>query len=503
MGLRDYSLYNIIQRNAIWFRDENCLILGDKKLTHGEFKDKVDKIACALKSRGLTKGDRLAILAQNCLEYIYLYGVAAKLGAIAVPINWRLTHEEVHYVISDTTPKFMFVSPDFQALAAPLAAQSDFLADCFIFGPSHNGFTSFDQLLDHDPDQSDLEVGNDDPFIIMHTAATEGRPRGAILSHQNLVSSSLQYMSLFHLDHRDCFLAMLPLFHITCLGFCLSAMVAGGSNVILPRFDAEAALRSIARHRVTFSAEFPPIMETLLSRNRELKCDLTSLRTVLGLSGPAVAQEFESLPGAQYWVGYGQTETSGLVVGSPYFAKQGAAGRPTFLAEVAVVNQKGASAAADEEGEIAVRGPLVFSGYWRQGPGSRSTGMSSWHHTGDLGRIDQDGFLWYCGRKPEKELIKSGGENIYPAEVEGALLDHPSIEQVCVIGVADQKWGEAVKAVCVLCGDAALTENELIDFVSSRIARYKKPRYVEFVKELPRDASDNLDRDAVKRLYGS
>ena len=503
MGLRDYSLYNVIQRNAIWFRDENCLVLGDKKLTHGEFKDKVDKIASALRSRGVTKGDRLAILAQNCLEYIYLYGVAAKLGAIVVPINWRLTHEEVHYVISDTTPKFLFVSTDFQELAAPLAAQPTFLADCFIFGPSRNGFTSFAQLFDHDPDQSDIEICNSDPFIIMHTAATEGRPRGAILSHQNLISSSFQYMSLFHLDHRDSFLAMLPLFHITCLGFCLAAMVAGGSSVILPRFDAEAALRCIAQQRVTFSAEFPPIMETLLSRNRELKCDLASLRTVLGLSGPAAAKEFESQSGAKYWVGYGQTETSGLVVGSPYFAKEGAAGRPTFLAEVAVVNQKETSAAVDEIGEIVVRGPLVFSGYWNQVPASQLSGMRSWHHTGDLGRIDEDGFLWYCGRKPEKELIKSGGENIYPAEVESTLLDHPSVEQACVIGVADPKWGEAVKAVCVLRVEGALTENELVEFVSSRIARYKKPRYVEFVKELPKNSDNNVDRDAVKRLYSN
>ncbi len=503
MGLRDYSLYNVIQRNAIWFKDENCLVLNDNKITHGEFKDKVDKIASALKARGVTKGDRLAVLAQNCLEYIYLYGVAAKLGAIAVPINWRLTHEEVHYVISDTTPKILFISSDFQELAAPLAAQSNFLDDCFIFGPSRNDFASFDQLLEHDPDQSHTEVCNNDPFIIMHTAATEGRPRGAMLSHQNLISSSLQYMSLFHLDHRDCFLAMLPLFHITCLGFCLAAMVAGGSSVVLPRFEADTALRSIAQQRVTFSAEFPPIMETLLSRNRELKCDLTSLRTVLGLSGPAVAKEFESLSGAKYWVGYGQTETSGLVVGSPYFAQEGAAGRPTFLAEVAVVNQKEASAAVDEVGEIAVRGPLVFGGYWNQGSDSRSTGISSWHHTGDLGRMDKDGFVWYCGRKPEKELIKSGGENIYPAEVEGALLEHSGIELACVIGVADKKWGEAVKAVCVPREGDALTEDELIDFVSSRIARYKKPRYVEFVKELPRDTGNNVDRDAVKRLYGN
>jgi long-chain acyl-CoA synthetase len=199
---------------------------------------------------------------------------------------------------------------------------------------------------------------------------------------------------------------------------------------------------------------------------------------------------------------YGQTETSALATMGPYRERPGSAGRPIALADVQVVNDDDESLPPEHVGEIVMRGPLVFKGYWNLPEESARTFRNGWHHTGDLGRFDADGFLWYEGRKAEKELIKPGGENVYPAEVEKAILMHPDVEQAVVFGVPDPKWKEAIKAVCRLRSGAELTAEELISFVGERIASYKKPRLVAFVEKLPLLEDGNPDRQGVKALYG-
>jgi len=212
-------------------------------------------------------------------------------------------------------------------------------------------------------------------------------------------------------------------------------------------------------------------------------------------------KRFEEATGATFWTGYGQSETTGFVSFSPYFEKEGSAGVANLESEIRIVDENGTPRRPGETGEIAVRGPLVFSGYWNRDGDNRHTFRGGWHHTGDMGRIDADGYLWYVGRSPEKELIKPGGENVYPAEVEKAILEHPGIAQAAVIGVPDPEWGEAIKAVCVLSA-GSMEAAELIEFVAGRIARYKKPKHVAFVADLPKKGDGSVDREKVKALYG-
>jgi Acyl-CoA synthetases (AMP-forming)/AMP-acid ligases II len=230
---------------------------------------------------------------------------------------------------------------------------------------------------------------------------------------------------------------------------------------------------------------------------------LSSLRVVSGIDVPeTIARLRTTCPQATFWSAYGQTETSGSVSLAPFDERPGSAGRPTALNTVAVVDELDRPLPTGATGEIVVRGPMVFQGYWRCEADNAFTLRNGWHHTGDMGRIDAEGYLWYSGRSPAKELIKPGGENVYPAEVERAILEHPALAQAVVIGVPDAQWGEAVKAVCVLKAGCTLSAEDLIEFVGARIARYKKPKHVVFVQALPHTAAGGVDRAAVKAGHG-
>jgi len=262
------------------------------------------------------------------------------------------------------------------------------------------------------------------------------------------------------------------------------------------------ALKHIQEDKVSMIPVFPPILSTLLERNKELNYDLTSLRIVGGLDTPETIQQYESQTGGTFWTGFGQTETTGIISYGVYREKPGAAGIPGVLTEMEIMNESGNMVKTGETGEIVIRGPVVFRGYWNLAKETEYAFRNGWHHTGDMGRLDEDGYLFYAGRMPEKELIKSGGENVYPSEVEMAILEHPRVTEACVIGVADEQWGEAVKAVCVLQKDESLAQAELAEFVASKIARYKKPRYITYVSELPKTADGSIDRAKVKAEYG-
>jgi acyl-CoA synthetase (AMP-forming)/AMP-acid ligase II len=273
--------------------------------------------------------------------------------------------------------------------------------------------------------------------------------------------------------------------------------------VVLPRFDPEAAVRHIQRDRVSVVATFPPMLTSLLDAAAAVGADLSSLRAVAGLDAPETIGRLESMcPGATFWIGYGQSEVTGFVTTAPFRDGPGSAGRPAFLNAVSVVDDLDRPLPAGETGEIVVRGPMVFKGYWNCAADNELTFRGGWHHTGDLGRFDEAGLLWYAGRSPAKELIKPGGENVYPAEVEKVLMEHPAVVEAAVIGVPDAQWGEAIKAICVCRPDQPVTAEALIEFVGGRIARFKKPKHVTFVPALPKTPAGAIDRPKVKEAHG-
>jgi acyl-CoA synthetase (AMP-forming)/AMP-acid ligase II len=502
MGLHDFTIYDLIVRNARIFANREAWISDYRRVNFHEFMHEVNVLSFGLQAGGLKKGDRIGILSQNCYEFVLLYGAAAKLGAVMLPINWRLTPPEIDYILSDGRPRFLIVGPDHKATVRGLAKRLEFIEKIFVFGDADGEFAAFSALIGKAGPVKEIDIQQNDPYLIIHTAAVAGRPRGATLSQGNIIASNLQHMATMGLRENDAYLHLLPLFHIADLALAFSIMHAGGKNVLMTRFDPELALKLIETERVTTIGEFPPMLGMLLEKLEGTSCDISSLKHVAGIDHPANIEKFKKQANAEFWVGFGQSETSGMVTVCPYTEKPGSAGKEGPLAKIKLVDEDDHEVEAGKQGEICVRGPLVFLGYWNLEEDNRFTFREGWHHTGDIGRLDENGYLWYVKRKAEKELIKPGGENVYPAEVEKVILEHPEVTEVSVIGVRDPEWGEAIKAVCVLVPGSSLTKQGLIDFVASRIARYKKPKYVDFVPALPKGQEGSVDREKVKAQYG-
>ena len=503
MGLRDYTLFDIISRNARLYPQHTAIIFEGRRIAHGEYLTRVERLAAGLAAAGTSMGDRIGVVSLNCLEYLDLYGAAARLGAIVLPVNWRLSGEEMVQILNDATPKLVFADAEHQSVIAAARAQLPSVERYYALGTAQSPFAPYAELLSTDTAVAEVQVESDSGYVIIHTAAVAGRARGALISHRNLIAASAQLIHHLNLGTKDVQLGLLPLFHITGLGLFLALQQAGGRTALLTRFEPAVATRKIAEERVSLFAEFAPILGNLLDHAAASRADLSSLRVVLGLDTPETIARFEAVcPNAKFWAAYGQSETSGGVTFAPFRERPGSAGRPAIFSNVAVLDDLDEPLPVEGTGEIAVRGPVVFKGYWKCDADNAFTFRNGWNHTGDMGRFDADGYLWYEGRSPAKELIKPGGENVYPAEVERAILEHTAIAEVVVIGVTDAQWGEAVKAVCVCKPGQSLSAQDLIDFVGQRIARFKKPKHVVFASQLPRTASGQIDRPAVRREHG-
>ena len=504
MGLHDYTFYDLINRNAVSFRNQPAWFEADDQrvLTFAECKDKVDKLACGLQKAGIKKGDCIGILGKNSLEYFLLYGAAAALGAIILPINWRLSAEEVLFNLNDGAPEYLFVDPEYQDMIEDIKRKLSSVKKFFNLKPPGGKFSDFEILMTNDGKFEPVEVYADDGSVIIHTAAVAGRPRGALLSQRNIISANIHINLLMNLSAADVHLNILPLFHVGGLFMATGTFHGGVLNVNMSKFDAPLAVKLIEEKKVSVMFDFSPILGSVLEEAEKSGKDISTLQHVLGLESPEVIEKYQGTIGGTFYCMYGQTETSAIATMGRYSDQPGSAGKTIQLADVRLVNNHDKPVAVGQIGEITVKGPMVFNEYWKLPEDTAQSFRGGWHHTGDLGRFDENGFLWYEGRKAEKELIKPGGENVYPAEVEKAILENPAVEKTVVFGVPDPKWKEGIKAVCQLKSGQTLEPSELIHFVGDRIASFKKPQYVEFVSEIPLLKDGSPDRAKVKELYG-
>ena len=419
-----------------------------------------------------------------------------------LPINWRLSPEEVAFNLNDCEPVILFVDPDLHETIAAIQDRLPSIQKLYNLSLNQGPFESLDALTSSSAVLESVDVSATDGLVIIHTAAVAGRPRGALLSHANLLCANLVLNNGLGMDAKDVHLNLLPLFHVGGLFMATSSFQAGIRNINMHKFDATKAVELIEEYGVSFFFDFSPILANILEAAGQTKRSLDSLRVVLGLDTPETIKTYQMQTNGVFYGLYGQTETSCIATMANFNEKPGSAGRAVPFARVRLLDDGDNPVALGEVGEIAVRGPLVFQGYWNLSDETAETFRNGWHHTGDLGRLDDEGYLWYAGRKPEKELIKPGGENVYPAEVEKVVLEHPAVESTVVIGVPDPKWKEGIKAVCQLKAGQILSPEALIEFVGARIARYKKPQYVEFVDEMPLTSGGEIDRQKVKALYG-
>ncbi len=505
MALQDLTFYDQICQNAVTYQNRNAWYEADsgKGLTFSEYKARVDQLACGLQKTGIKKGDRIAILGKNSLEYFLVYGATAALGAIVLPINWRLSADEVVFNLNDCNPAALFFDPEYQPMIEENKKRLPSIKHFFSLIPESGTHTNIKSLMDNDGGFTRQELKTDDGFIIIHTAAVAGRPRGALLSHGNVLCADLHLMHLFGLSCEDVHLNLLPLFHVAGLFMTISSFHAGALTINMVKFDAPRAVELIAAKKISLMFDFSPILSAILEEQEKTGTDISSLRSVLGIETPEIIEAYQHRNGGRFYCLYGQTETSAIATLGRYDDRPGSAGRPVALSRIDLFDDNDHPVAPGETGEIVMQGPLVFKGYWGLEDVNKTIFRNGWHHTGDLGRFDTDGFLWFEGRKPDKELIKPGGENVYPAEVETVILEHPAVEATVVFGVPDPKWKEAICAVCQLKPGETLSEEALISFVGDRIARYKKPAYVAFTHEIPLQKDGAPDRAEVKAQYQS
>jgi len=504
MGAQTFTVYDLLTRGASLHRDAPALIQGPRQWSFRQLLERADRLAAGLAALGLSKGDRVCILAQNDVGYVDLYGACARQGIIAYPINWRLTAPEVERVLERASPAMMVADASTLPVVGEWPRTKRGIAHWYQVGeaPPAPGFTALSALY-RDGDAPAADVAGDDPFAVISTAAVDVIPRGAVLTHANVVTASLVVIEALGFTPADRYLLALPLFHVTALGNLIAHLHAGGACVLVARYDAEEAVRLIDGHRITHLSDFPPVLVNLLDAAQKLGSKLPSLKHVSGLDAPPTIQRLHDETQAQFWTGFGQSETSGFVSIQRVRDKPGAAGRPIPVCRLRLVDDYDREVPVGTPGEIVVRGPVVFQGYYGQADVTAYTLRNGWHHTGDVGRFDEDGWLYYVRRKPEKELIKPGGENVYPAEVESVIVQMDGVAGVCVYGIPDVKWGEAIKAVVEVRPADRYTGQHVIDYVGSKIARFKRPHAVVFTDALPRTADGAVDREAVKARWGT
>lgn len=478
----NHTIIDLLDHNASLRQDLPALIFEGHTYTHATLHKAVQIQAAAFHAAGIGPGDRVMVVCGNRPEVVVLLGAVAWLGAMLVPLNLRLSPSEMAQQARDASPALVIVDAGCSSLWT--AAWPDGMAAVpleIMAEPVSGSLAVVGQAQESQvPRQDSPDLG----VIMLYTAAVEGHARGAVLSQSQLRASAIQTSGAWELRADDRWLGVLPMFHAAGIGLALALLEAGGACVILPRFDPLAAVAAVANHRITVCATFAPMLGALLdatAQNPSGEASLASLRVCMGLEPPDVLSRLNSLcPAAKFWSAYGQAEVSSMVCLGLQSERPGAAGRPMAPTEVRVQDAAGCAVATGLEGEIAVRGPTVFMGYWEPEKKRPFKPTDPWHRTGDLGRMDEDGWLWFTGRTAHKKLIKTGGENVYPAEVEQVLLEHPAVAEAFVFGKSDDKWGEAVHAVCALKAGYSIAVSELLSFLDTRIARYKKPQTLVF-----------------------
>ena len=461
--------------------------------TYAELDERSERLGAGLLEAGLVRGDRVATLTGTSPEHVVAFFACAKAGLVLLPLNWRLTPAELRYQLEDAEPAVLLASDEHAAAAASL----------------HERVAGLEDLVAQSNYLPSAAAEDDDGLLLVYTSGTTGRPKGALLTHANCFWTNLSFDRVAGLDADDVVLSVLPQFH--CGGWNVQPLLAWwkGARVVLePAFDAARALELIAERRVTTMMGVPANYLFIANEPGFASADLSSLRRAVvgGAPMPEVLLETWYERGVEIVQGYGLTEAAPNVLCLPpedATRKRGFAGKPYPHVDVALRDPENGLLVEGEgegEGELVVRGPNVFAGYWRDADATAAAFADDWLLTGDVAERDDEGYYRIVGRI--KDLVISGGENVYPAELESVLHEHPAVAEAAVVGVPDERWGEACLAFVVLGDGESAGEVELLAFCSERLAKYKVPREVRFVDELPRNALNKVAKSELLELVG-
>jgi acyl-CoA synthetase (AMP-forming)/AMP-acid ligase II len=510
---RDFvALGDVLRDGARADRDRIALIFeGSTRYSYGDLDRRSNQVANMLRAAGIGKGDRVAILAKNCVAYVdVLFGVA-KLGAIFTLINWRLSPAEIGYILNDSGAAALFAD---QALAASIMPKDLDCVSLIVLDDSDSEQGYSHRLATASEEDPRVPVSRADIAMLVYTSGTTGHPKGAMLSHGSFIRhcglDEPGVPNWVALAPHDVGLLVLPLFHIGSIEPLLRLLFTRATVVLHGEFNAARFLVDMQRHRATMLALVPTALQIVLNHPDSAAADFSHVTRFFYGASPiplGLLQEALARLPCDFIQAYGMTETGGTCVMlapqdhlDPTAPRLRAAGRPVLGAELKVVDAEGTVVGPGIVGEILVRGSGVMSGYWnRPEATAESLDAEGWLHSGDAGYIDEDGYVYIHDRI--KDMICSGGENIYPAEVESAVYGHPDVAEVAVVGVPDSQWGESVKAVVVAKPGHEVDAADVIAWARGRIASYKAPKSVDVISELPKNAAGKILRRTIKARY--
>ncbi len=500
--------------------DRTAIVFEGKHLTYATLQDRVNRLANALDEMGVRRGDRVAAIQVNCNEQVEAYFACAKLDVVYVPLNFRAKADELAYALNDAEPRVLLAGNRYLDLVHAIEGSLGSIGHYVALEEPAAGWRFYDDLIHAASDEERFPVGSDDDLtILMYTAGTTGQPKGVMLTHENLSSYILGNVNPADPETEERNILTVPLYHIAGVQAMLSGVYGGRTLIVQRQFDAHEWMELVERERADRAMMVPTMLKRIIDHPDFHKHDLSSLKIITYGAAPmpveVIKGALQKLPNARFINAFGQTETAStitmlppedhLLKGSPEEVERklrrlSSIGKPLDDVEVRIVDEDGNDVKSGDVGEIVARGPRLMKGYWRQDSATAEVIKDGWLHTGDLGYMDEDAYIYLAGRA--RDFIKRGGEMISPEEVEQVLHSHPAIEEAAIIGVPDEEWGERVRAIVALKDGASCTEEELIEHCRQRLASFKKPESVVFVDELPRNQLGKVLKRELKERWG-
>ncbi|MFA5493997.1 MAG: long-chain-fatty-acid--CoA ligase [Porticoccaceae bacterium] len=507
------SFADDLERNARWCPDHPAYVQGERRISHRQLLERAKQLGSALYQAGMRNQDRVGILAMNSIEYGEVIAAAQWAGFILATVNFRLAPPEMAWIINDGAPKVLLFEAQYLPVIEPMRGELTSVETYVcIDGEAEWAMSYAEFIATGDSEGPPCRAREDDIFCLIYTSGTTGRPKGCIWGHREMRQLVQVDAWLVDLQQPDRILIVMPMFHIGGLVLSLSQHVRGGTAYIYRQFEPGEIIRGIQREKLTVLLLAPTMVQMLLDDAAIENADLSTVRTILysaaPMPSPVLRRAIEVFDGCGFVNLFGQTEICMFCLSPLQHKPNGSeaerrqltsVGQPYPNLEAKILDDDGNECPPGEPGEIVARSGAMFRGYWNNSAATVETLRNGWVHTGDMGRIDADGFLYLVDRK--KDMIISGGENIYSREVEETLLQHPAVSEAAVIGVPDAKWGENVCAVLVLKNGAEAGEDDIVHHCQSLIASYKKPKQVYFVAELPKLVTGKINKMALRHQY--
>lgn len=510
-----WNVGTLIRKRAQLTPEKNAFIYEGDPITYKRLNDDTNRLANYFQSVGLKKGDRISVDLLNCTEFLSIYFAAAKLGLVFVPLNCRMVSGELEYQLNNCGSRLLIFHDAFAKLVEPIRGSVQVDADKFIclHGSNPKDFATPDWAVDFweaIDGQSSTEpevtepIDLDDPFVIIYTSGVTGQPKGAVLSHGQTFFKCFQIMMYTDMREDDVFLSQLPLFHSGGLFIIATPVLCRGASFVMRKsFEPDQFTQDINTYKPTVIFALTTMWRFILKKNALDSVDVSNVRIVLGggeRTPSSLLRDLESY-GLNMQQGFGQTENSAMMIlpKKDILRKEGSIGLPGFFTDVWIEDENGKKLPPGEIGEIVAAGPTVMSGYWNMPEKTASTIVNGRLFTGDLGYMDEDGYFYIVDRA--KDMYRTGGENVYPAEIEKILVNHPDIENAVIVGVPDDTWGETGKAFVVPEKGKTVTIEAVREYLSGKVAKYKFPTHLEIISSLPMTATGKIKKSELKEKY--